>query len=223
VVLDLEPERIDRVVHDITAAGGRARGVRQDVKDDAGLRDTLVAEADRSGGLDVLVDVVGGATFQPTLSMPADLLDHESRHNLRHFMVAAQAFAGLAGSDGAENADRSLVAITSISGMVSSPGHAAYGAAKAGLISLVRTFAQEWGSRGIRVNAIAPGAVRTDRNDPPAEFVDRVADHAPLGRMGTQDEIGNVALFLSSPLASYVTGQVLAVDGGLLTNYPFPL
>jgi 3-oxoacyl-[acyl-carrier protein] reductase len=220
-VVDLELDRAETVAAAARDAGGAAFAFAQNVEDDEGLAAMVSGIADRLGGVDVLVDVVGGSSWGAALEMDPAVLDFDSRHNLRHFFVAAQAFARAKPST--TSSARSILGIASISGIVSAPNHAAYGAAKAGLISLVHTFAQEWGPLGIRVNAIAPGAIRTDRNNPGPEFTGKVNAGTPLGRMGKQDEIGTAALFLSSDLASYVTGQVLVVDGGATTNYPFPL
>jgi 3-oxoacyl-[acyl-carrier protein] reductase len=117
------------------------------------------------------------------------------------------------------------VAIASVSGLRSAPGHGPYGAAKAGLMALVRTFAVELAASGVRVNAVAPGAVLTprilERTSP-----ERLAEGAraiPLGRQAQPEEIANAVLFLASDLASYVTGHTLVVDGGATAQFPLSL
>ena len=114
-----------------------------------------------------------------------------------------------------------MVAVASVSGVFAAPRHGAYGAAKAGLLSLVRTMAQEWWPR-VRVNAVVPGAVRTPRIEgmwqsgtiprPAAEVVDRMAE---------PEDIAGAAVFLSSALARRITGQAIVVDGGTSTRFPY--
>ena len=119
----------------------------------------------------------------------------------------------------------SLVAVASVSGLFAAPFHAAYGAAKAGLVSLVKTFAVELAPHGVRVNAVAPGAIRTPRLLA-ITTEERRAESArsiPLGRLGEPEEIANVVAFLASDLASYVTGQTLVTDGGASVKFPLSL
>jgi NAD(P)-dependent dehydrogenase (short-subunit alcohol dehydrogenase family) len=111
-----------------------------------------------------------------------------------------------------------------VSGLTSAPRHAAYGAAKAGLMSLVRTVAVELGPHGVRANAVAPGAVWTPRvaallGD---EGKARNVANAPLRRVGLPADIASAILFLASDLSAYVTGQTLVVDGGVSAKLPFP-
>jgi NAD(P)-dependent dehydrogenase (short-subunit alcohol dehydrogenase family) len=116
------------------------------------------------------------------------------------------------------------VFVASVSGLTSAPLHAAYGAAKAGLMSLVRSAAVELGPRGVRVNAVAPGAVWTPRVAGllGEEGRRRNTENAPLGRMAEPADIASALLFLASPLSSYVTGQTLVVDGGVTVKFPYP-
>ncbi len=110
-----------------------------------------------------------------------------------------------------------IVNITSIIGRVGNEGQAVYAASKAAVIGLTRASAKELAPKGIRVNAIAPGFIDTDmvRHLPPATFEQRLQS-VKMGRIGTPQDVANVALFLASPLSAYVTGQVIGVDGGML-------
>ncbi|HLN07500.1 MAG TPA: SDR family oxidoreductase, partial [Xanthobacteraceae bacterium] len=112
----------------------------------------------------------------------------------------------------------SIVAISSIVGLTGNPGQANYAAAKAGLIGMVKSLAKEVGSRGIRVNAVAPGYIATDMT---AELSDsqrgQVQASTPLGRLGTPEDVAGVVAFLCSPDAAFITGSVIRVDGGLGT------
>jgi 3-oxoacyl-[acyl-carrier protein] reductase len=117
----------------------------------------------------------------------------------------------------------SIVGVSSVSGLFSAPRHAAYGAAKAGLVALVKTMAEEWAPYGIRVNAVAPGGVRTEDFTRLLSEGTASPDASTMQRLCEPDDIGGAILLLSSKLARRVTGQTLAVDGGSSTANPFGL
>jgi NAD(P)-dependent dehydrogenase (short-subunit alcohol dehydrogenase family) len=118
-----------------------------------------------------------------------------------------------------------MVFVASVSGLTGAPMHAAYGAAKAGLMAWVQSLAIELGPHGVRANAVAPGTILSPRMD--AVFTDeqRAANggNAPLGHMGETADIASAALFLTSDLAAYVTGRTLVVDGGVDAKFPYPV
>lgn len=172
-----------------------------------------------------LVHVAGGmlsAPWEPLTEMDPAVFDELMDLNLRSMFLTSTAAARRlrelqrAGS---------IVALSSIAGLSSMPFGAPYAAAKAALMSLVRTAALEWGSLGIRINAVAPGTVRTPRslknnpNPPPDTPAERAA--VPLGRRGHADDIAGAVTFLMSDLAGWITGQVLSVDGGATARPPF--
>lgn len=109
-----------------------------------------------------------------------------------------------------------------ISGVFASPGHAAYGAAKAGLLSMVRTAAEEWWPSGLRVNAVVPGAVRTPRIEETL-MEGAVIPEEMLARMASPEEIAGPIAYLVSPLARKVTGETIVIDGGTSTGFPYAL
>jgi 3-oxoacyl-[acyl-carrier protein] reductase len=109
-----------------------------------------------------------------------------------------------------------IINVSSVSGVIGNPGQANYSASKGGLISLTKTAAREFGSRNVCVNAVAPGFIKTDmaaKVDP--KVVEGVVAQLPLKRMGEAKDIAGAVLFLASDLASYITGQVISVDGGM--------
>jgi NAD(P)-dependent dehydrogenase (short-subunit alcohol dehydrogenase family) len=119
----------------------------------------------------------------------------------------------------------SMVFVASVSGITAAPLHAAYGAAKAGLIALVKSAAVELGPSRVRVNAVAPGVVWTPRVSAflGDEGRTRNSENAPLRRVALPEDIASALLFLASDLASYVTGQTLVVDGGVGAKFPYPM
>ncbi len=176
----------------------------------------MFAEAGRGlGGLDGVVDIIGMARWSELLDLSDEDWDWHFDIVLRHVFLAMQ-YGGRALRDHGG----AMAFVASVSGTTSAPRHAAYGAAKAGLVSLVRSAAVELGPLGIRVNAVAPGAVLTPRI---AASGDASSSSAvvPLGRIALPADIAAVLLFLVSDLAAYMTGQTLGVDGGVTANFPF--
>jgi NAD(P)-dependent dehydrogenase (short-subunit alcohol dehydrogenase family) len=193
-----------------------------DVLDEARSEPIVDAAVDTFGGLDVLVNVAGGmnvfGNWAPLTDWTSAQWDAVVGLNLRyHFLLCRAAIPRLA-----ERGGGAIVNVTSISGVFGAPNHAAYGAAKAGLIHLTKSLALEVGRLGIRVNAVSPGAVSTpataDRLTP--ERRQEMERTTPLQRAGVPEDIARAVLFLASPLADYVTGQMLLVDGGVGAKFP---
>jgi NAD(P)-dependent dehydrogenase (short-subunit alcohol dehydrogenase family) len=199
---------------ELPAAGGRtARFVDGDVRDVEQVARIVGAAAEAFGRLDVLVNNAGG-------SPPADAATVSPRFTasiiqlnlIAPMLLAQRANAIMQTQDGGG----SIVNIASVSGMRASPGTAAYGAAKAGLINLTQTLGIEWAPK-VRVNAVVAGPVATEQADDhyggPAGIA-AVAKTIPLGRMGAPDDVAGACLFLASPLAAWITGTALLVHGG---------
>ncbi len=225
-VVDIETARADEVAGEIAADGGRALALVGDIRR-AEEVDRLVGEAsDGLGGIDVLVTVVGGqhafAAWQPLHQWTDEEWDLVVGVNLRYVFLVARAVIKVMLSQGRGGA---IVMVGSVSGMAGAPNHAAYGAAKAGVIHLAKSLALEYGRHGIRVNVVSPGVVRTPATAGALapEQDAAMAEKIPLGRNGDPSDIAKAVLFFSSPLADYVSGQVLAVDGGVSARFPLPL
>lgn len=214
-VADMVAERAEAVAASVRGLGRRGAAIVGDVLDDVQV-DRIVAEAEEKlGGLDGMVAIVGAAAFESIFEMRTETWDFEFARNLRYVFTAGRAVAASMVRRGVPGA---MVCIASVDGMQGSPMHAAYGAAKAGVISLVQSMAVEWAEHGIRVNAIAPGHIVTPRlYDTPARVDWYRQSLVPMKQRGTTDDIGKAALFLLSDLASYVTGVTLPVDGGLMS------
>ena len=168
------------------------------------------------GGLDVLVNNAAVERNQPASKVTGDAIDETLFVNLRQAFMLSSAFAkALFASKGA------IVNVTSTAATGAGGTQGAYAASKGGLNTLTKNLANEWASKGVRVNAVAPGLVDTEMWGPTFERLGEDAvrtnfvKSVPLGRWGTADEIADVACFLASDRAAYVTGQVLRVDGGM--------
>jgi NAD(P)-dependent dehydrogenase (short-subunit alcohol dehydrogenase family) len=180
----------------------------------------MIGDAERSlGRIDGFVDIVGMARWAGVLDIDDESWNYQFDVCLRHAYLASQ----IAGRRMRVTGGGSMVFIASVSGLSAAPNHAAYGAAKAGLMAWVKSLAVELGSYHIRANAIAPGSILTPRIQArlSQEQVAAGAAMTPLHRSGLPRDIAAVALFLSSELASFVTGQTLIVDGGVTAKFPY--
>lgn len=189
---------------------------------DRGQVEEGVAEAVRRlGRLDGFVDIIGMARYEPFLDTSDDTWNWTFDIVLRHAFL----FGQVAGTALAEQGGGSMVFIASVSGLTSAPLHSPYGAAKAGLMSLVRSMAVELGPSGVRANAVAPGVVWTPRVSGILGEEGRAlqSDNTPLRRVAEPRDIAAAALFLASDLSSYVNGHTLVVDGGVGSKFPYPM
>ena len=184
--------------------------------------EATVAEAERQlGRIHGLVDIVGMARYMDILDTSDDAWDWTFGMVLRHAFLFSQAV----GRSMAASGSGVMVFVASVSGLTSAPRHAAYGAAKAGLMSWVRSLAVELGPSGVRANAVAPGMVWTPRISTlvPEELKHRNEENTPLRRVAMPADIASALLFLASDLSSYVNGQTLVVDGGVSAKFPYPM
>jgi len=215
VALDHDQDRLAFSERAMDELGGRYRSVVGDVRSPHSVAE-VVAEAIAAGPLHGLVHVAGGLfpnQWAPLLETAPETFDSVLELNLRSAFLTTRAVGAQLVEQGTGG---SIVHITSIAALSALPFGAAYATSKAGMIALMRTAALELGRAGIRVNAVAAGSVRTPRNisqNPPDDLpAERAA--IPLGRRGQPDDIAGAVLFLLSALSGFVSGQVLAVDGG---------
>ena len=202
----------EAVVEAIRAAGGEAAAIGADVGTETGVAELFAAVEETLGPVEILVNNAGVVRDNLLLRMTTEDWDHVLAVNLRSvFLCTKTALRGMLRARWGR-----VISVTSVSGLSGNAGQANYAAAKAGIVGFTKSIAKEVGSRGITVNAVAPGFVETDMTDEIDEAGrELVKGQVSLGRFGTPEEISAAVGYLASEQAAYVTGQVLVVDGGL--------
>jgi 3-oxoacyl-[acyl-carrier protein] reductase len=219
-VADVDRDRAEEAAAEVAATGTKAVGLAGDVRSREEIDGLVTRAVEELGGLDVLVTVVGGqlafvpaAPLHETTDEDWDLMFDL---NLRYVAWAVRAALRVFLAQGRGG---TIVSVGSIAGSAGSPMQAAYGAAKAGLASLARSVAAEYSRQGIRMNLVTCGPIATPVAR--AAQTDTALDWVPMGRPGESREVADAAVFLASPLSSYVSGQSLVVDGGATAVGPF--
>jgi len=203
-----------QVVEAISAAEGEAMLVEGDVSQEASAQVAVQAVVDRWGRIDILVNNAGITRDRLLLRMTPEDWDQVLAVDLRGaFLCTKYAMAYLV-----RQRQGRIVNISSVVGISGNAGQANYAAAKAGLIGFTKAVAREVASRNVTVNAVAPGFITTDMVQQLSEETrQQILSRIPMGRFGSPEEVAEVVVFLCSDAARYITGQVLGIDGGLLT------
>ena len=224
-LVDVIPERCEQMTAEIESRGRKALAMACNVMDVAALQAAVEKTAETFGRLDILVNNAGGVTKRKFLDLQEKNWRRHIDLNLVSNLAATQSAVPhmIKGGRGG-----SIINVSSIEGSRAAPGYAVYAACKAGINNLTRTLALEFAEHQIRVNTIAPDFTRTPGtsgqftgpideskwHQPSPAHIEAIRKRIPAGRWGHEEECGKVAVFLASPLASYVTGTIIPVDGG---------
>lgn len=212
-----QQDQVDATAEAIESQGKRTLRVTSDVTDRPSLQTLCDAAVEAYGKIDILINCAGRTRRRPTLEVSDEEWEEILDTNLTGTLRACQVF----GAHMLERGYGRIVNIASLSSFVGLYEVAAYTASKAGVAALTKALAVEWGSRGVLVNAIAPGVFRTPLNTDLLDGTERGREfkmRTPLGRFGRVEELAGAAVFLSSDAASFVNGEVLVVDGGFLAS-----
>jgi len=205
-------EKADEIVNQIKDNGGTAIAYQADVADFEAVKTMFADITKEYGRIDILVNNAGITKDNLILKMSEEEFDAVINTNLKGvFNCLKQASRIML-----KQKEGRIINISSISGVVGNPGQANYCAAKAGVIGITKSLAKELGSRGITVNAVAPGYINTDMTSVlKDDLKEKVTELIPLKRLGEVEDIAETVAFLASDKASYITGQTIQVDGGL--------
>ena len=194
-------------------SGAGHQGYACDVADPFQVTDTVKAIQEGLGSVDILINNAGLTRDNLLMRMKDEEFDEVIATNLK----GAFNFTRAVTRSMMKKRDGVILNITSVVGLIGNAGQTNYAASKAGMIGMTKSVAKELGSRGVRCNALAPGFIRTDMTAELSEDqIESLQSLIPLGRLGETDDISGVVRFLVSPAARYITGQVLAVDGGMV-------
>ncbi len=210
-------QQVDETAAEIEARGRKTLRVASDVGDRESLEKLLAEALERFGKVDILVTCAGIIKRTPTLDLPEAEWTNILNVNLTGTLRACQVF----GRKMLERGNGRIINIASLNSFVALSEVAAYAASKAGVASLTRSLAVEWSKKGVTVNAVAPGVFRTDLNAQLLDSTSRGQEllmRTPMGRFGKTEELIGAVVYLASDSASFVTGQILVVDGGFLAS-----
>jgi len=206
-------EALDETAEELRKAGYRVAVAKGDVRNQDDVKAMVATAVETFGSLDILVNNAGVTKDKPLAMMSEEDWDLVLDINLKGAFICTK----LAGKQMIKQKDGRIVNIASVAGRYGNRGQANYSASKAGLIGLTMSTAKEFASKGITCNAVAPGLIQSHMTDAlPEEVRQKYLGNIPLGRFGTPEDVANVVAFLASDEASYVTAQVIDIDGGLV-------
>ena len=211
-LFDVNPEQLAHTAEELRQLGRRAEGVVVDVTDGKQVEEGVAKVLDKLGKIDILINNAGITKDGLIVRMDDAQWDRVLNINLKGTFLCTRAVA----KQMLKARRGRIVSIASIVGLIGNPGQANYAASKAGIIGLTKSVAKELASRGVTVNAIAPGFIKTEMTETlPEQVRQRLTAAIPMGTLGEPKDVAEAALFLVSEAARYITGHVLVVDGGL--------
>lgn len=212
IISDVVRETAEKTAEEVRSLGVKADVVTCNVSKLDDCENLINQASEAFGSVDILVNNAGVTRDNLLMRMKEEEWDLVIAINLKGVFNCCKAASRIMLK---QRAGR-IINISSIVGLIGNAGQVNYSASKAGVIGITKTLAKEFGSRGINVNAIAPGFIQTAMTDKlPEDARRKLMEHIPFQRLGTADDVANAALFLASPLSSYVTGEVIRVDGGM--------
>jgi len=213
VISDIVSTSADETAAELAGRGYETMAMAADVSNREQVAALIEAAVERFGTLEIVVNNAGITKDTLLLRMTEEAWDQVMAVNLKGPFLVTQAAAKIM----IKNRYGRIINISSVIGRMGNPGQANYAASKAGIIGLTKSAARELASRGITVNAVAPGFIETEMTQNlPQAVRDTFMDHTPLKKFGSTDDVAAMVAFLASDEAAYITGQVIGVDGGLL-------
>lgn len=213
VVSDVLYDELLEVAKELEGAGVKSMAIKTDISQKDDVENLIKTTVEKFGSIDFLINNAGVTRDNLAVRMSEDEWDMVLDVNLKGTFLCSQ----FAAKEMMKNRFGRIVNLASVSGIMGTPGQANYASSKAGVIALTKSFARELGKRNITINAIAPGFIQTEMTEKlPDKVKEEYIANIPLKRAGTPDDIAEVVSFLISPSASYITGTVINVSGGLL-------
>lgn len=214
VIADYDISNVQYVIDEVNGYGRKAIAVKANVAVPADAEAMVKAAVDEFGRIDILVNNAGITRDALILKMTEEQWDAVINVNLKGTFNCTKSVVKTLLK---QKRGGKIVNMASVMGIIGNPGQANYSASKAGVIALTKTTAKELGSRGINVNAVAPGFIQTAMTEElPSNVREKISEQIPLRKLGTPEDVAKVVLFLCSEDSDYITGQVINVDGGMV-------
>ena len=211
VIVHMDPEeKAAEVVSEIEAAGVKAKAIRMDVSDFEAVSGMVADIVEEFGSIDILINCAGITKDGLIARMKEDQFDAVINVNLKGTFNMIRHCTPVF----MKQKSGTIVNVSSVSGLIGNPGQANYSTSKAGVVGLTKSTAKELVSRGVRCNAVAPGFIATDMTANLSKN-NKLVDMIPMKRMGTAEEVADLIFFLASDASSYITGEIIKVDGGV--------
>ncbi len=213
IIVDVLEDAINETVHEMTSKGYKVVGTKCDITSENEVTDLMKDIHERFGSIDVLINNAGITADTLLIRMNKNDWDKVVNVNLTGTFICTQKAAKYM----MKQRSGKIVNLSSVIGFIGNFGQANYAATKGGIIAFTKSVAKELASRGINVNAVAPGFIRSEMTDKLSEEIqEKYLENIPMKRFGTADDVAKLVLFLCSSYADYITGQTIIIDGGMI-------